>query len=243
MKTIERAIFPAFLTGSLFILFSINFLANPQIILASASLSRLQVSLPLVISNSGSVFGENIANTIIPPEVVKTSNQPPVFQFGTSMAKDQNHEPAPGSLTLVGEGSCMISSGFPQGIQKWCSLIERYAAKNSIENNLLAALILQESGGDPNAYSYSGAVGLMQVMPRDGMAATMVCDSGPCFSDRPSISELKDPEFNIAYGSQMLAELVRKYGTVREALRAYGPMDVGYSYADTVIQISEQYQY
>jgi hypothetical protein len=242
MKTIERAIFPAFLAGSLFILFSINFLANPQIILASASLSRLQVTLPLVISNSGSIFGVNTTNSIPNPEVVGVLNQPQGVPFNNSGINDQRQEPASGFLTSVWDGSCTISSGFPAGIQKWCNLIDQYAAKNNLEPNLIAALILQESGGDPKAYSYSGAVGLMQVMHRDGLAATMVCDSGPCFSDRPSMTELQDPEFNIAYGTQMLAGLLRKFGTIREALRAYGPMDVGYSYADTVIQISEQYR-
>jgi len=44
---------------------------------------------------------------------------------------------------------------------------------------LIAAVILQESGGDPSAYSSSGAVGLMQVMPRDGIAAEFMCVNGP----------------------------------------------------------------
>jgi hypothetical protein len=242
MKTIERAIFPAFLTGSLFIIFSINFLANPQIILASASLSRLQETLPLVISNKGSLFGENKTNAVPSPEVVNTSKQPEVAIFNGSFVKGQKQEVDLLGFNQFGNGSCRISSRFPQGIQKWCNLIEQNAVQNDIEVNLLAALILQESGGDAGAYSHSGAVGLMQVMPRDGLAAAMICDSGPCFKDRPSMAELQDPEFNIAYGSKLLAGFVRRYGSVREALRAYGPMDVGYGYADTVIQLSEQYR-
>ena len=52
-----------------------------------------------------------------------------------------------------------------------------------------------------------------------------------------STQQLLDPQFNISYGTRMLAELVKRYGNAREALRAYGPMDVGYSYADTVLAI------
>lgn len=97
--------------------------------------------------------------------------------------------------------------------------------------------MLQESAGKADAYSKSGAVGLMQVMPRDGKAATFMCINGPCFADRPSSQELFDPEFNIAYGTRMLADLIRRFGNVRDALKAYGPKDVGYYYADIVLNI------
>ena len=107
---------------------------------------------------------------------------------------------------------------------------------------LSAAVIWQESGGDPAAYSHSGAVGLMQVMPRDGIAAAFMCPNGPCFANRPAITELEDPEFNISYGVGMLAGLYQRYGDLRQALKAYGPMDVGYSYADTVLGLYQQYR-
>ncbi len=106
---------------------------------------------------------------------------------------------------------------------------------------MVAALILQESGGDPQAYSKSGAVGLMQVMPNDGLAASFTCQNGPCFSSRPATSELQDPEFNIAYGTKYLASLLSKYGNLRDALKSYGPMNVGYYYADIVLAIFQNY--
>jgi hypothetical protein len=82
----------------------------------------------------------------------------------------------------------------------------------------------------------------MQVMPRDGLAADFMCINGPCFASRPTIAELQDPEFNLAYGSRMLANLYAKHGTYREALFRYGPMDMGYRYADLVLNIWENYQ-
>lgn len=142
----------------------------------------------------------------------------------------------------AGERECSISSRFPDKVRRWCNLIERYAAENGLDPNLIAAVILQESGGNPEAYSKSGAVGLMQVMPRDGLAASFMCKNGPCFASRPSMEELFDPEFNIAYGTRMLAGLIRRTGDVREALRAYGPINVGYYYADIVLRIYETYR-
>jgi hypothetical protein len=136
---------------------------------------------------------------------------------------------------------CSVSQRFPASIRRWCGLITQYASKHGLPPDLLAALIWQESGGNPIAYSRSGAVGLMQVMPSDGLAASFQCVNGPCFSTRPSMDELKDPEFNVSYGTRMLAGLVGKTGNLREALKSYGPANVGYYYADKVLGIYQSY--
>jgi len=136
---------------------------------------------------------------------------------------------------------CTISTNYPESIFSWCGLIEASAAKYSLDPNLIAAVILQESGGNADAYSHSGAVGLMQIMPRDGIAEKFICMNGPCFANRPSMDELFDPEFNIDYGSKMLKNLFEKYGNWREALYKYGPMDIGYRYADIVLNIYNNY--
>lgn len=101
----------------------------------------------------------------------------------------------------------------------------------------MAAVILQESGGQSDILSASGAVGLMQIMPNDGVAASFECANGPCFAGRPSTAELTDPEFNINFGTKMLSGMISKYGSEREALVAYGPYNVGYYYADKVLTI------
>jgi len=136
---------------------------------------------------------------------------------------------------------CLVSNKFPPVILQWCGLITRYANKHGLPPDLVAALILQESGGNPLAFSNSGAVGLMQVMPRDGIAASFVCINGPCFENRPTTLELQDPEYNIAYGTKLLAGLYNRYGDMREALKNYGPKDVGYYYADIVFHLFNEY--
>ena len=137
---------------------------------------------------------------------------------------------------------CGVSDHYPDDVLQWCGLITKYARRADLHPDLVAALIWQESGGNPKAYSRSGAVGLMQVMPRDGIAADYVCKGSPCFDDRPSIRDLEDPEFNIQYGTQLLQGLVvEQAGDLREALKIYGPLNVGYTYADTVLAIFSQY--
>jgi soluble lytic murein transglycosylase-like protein len=137
---------------------------------------------------------------------------------------------------------CGVNLSYPQGILQWCEIITTFAVQAELPANLIAAVILQESGGDATAYSTSGAVGLMQVMPRDGIAASFECLYGPCFASRPTIEELQDPSFNVEYGTRMLAGLNARLGSLRDALKAYGPMDVDYSYADRVLAIYENYR-
>ena len=138
-------------------------------------------------------------------------------------------------------GECAVSTDFPESIRQWCEIITRNAGGYGLPADLVAALIWQESGGNTQAYSHSGAVGLMQVMPRDGIAATFTCANGPCFASRPPSDQLRDPEYNVAYGTRMLAELLERHGNLRDALKAYGPMDRGYAYADKVLALYRQY--
>lgn len=140
-------------------------------------------------------------------------------------------------------GQCAVSYLYPQSILRWCESITKYAGESGLPANLVAAVMLQESGGNPQAYSASGAVGLLQVMPRDGISASFSCQGGPCFASRPTITELFNPDYNLAYGTRLLAALLaRNNGDLRSALRSYGPMDVGYSYADKVMAIYGRYQ-
>jgi soluble lytic murein transglycosylase-like protein len=137
---------------------------------------------------------------------------------------------------------CQVSDQYPNKILRWCPIISQQASKNRLDPDLVAAVVFLESGGDELAYSHSGAVGLMQVMPSDGLAASFQCASGPCFHNRPTIQELEEPGFNIAYGARMLAGLVKRNGSLREALKAYGPMDAGYTYADKILSLYNRYK-
>ena len=182
---------------------------------------------------------------------VAAAKMPPIAQLAPTLTAAAESNPDAGrtdqddkqepEFPIISSG-CSLPASYPEKVLRWCEPIERYARETGLPANLIAAVMLQESGGNPDAYSHSGAVGLMQVMPRDGIAANFMCINGPCFASRPTIDELKDPDFNIAYGARMLANLYERNGSYREALFRYGPMDVGYRYADLVLTIWENYQ-
>lgn len=158
------------------------------------------------------------------------------------LAAEEEQSTQPAQAVNSQSENCGISTKYPDSVRQWCGWIEREASQHGLDPQLIAAVILQESGGSADAYSKSGAVGLMQVMPRDGIAAGFQCINGPCFASRPSMDELFEPEFNISYGTRMLSGLIGKYGNERDALKAYGPKDVGYYYADIVLNIYHSYR-
>lgn len=183
------------------------------------------------------------ATPVVEQETIEEAGNQEVAQEIAEQAETQPvTESEPDDEPEESQNKCKVSKKYPDKIRQWCDLITKFSKQNGLDPDLIAALIWQESGGNPVAYSKSGAVGLMQVMPRDGLAASFMCVNGPCFTNRPSIAELEDPAFNVKYGTGMMANLVAKYGDTREALRYYGPMDVGYYYADKVLGIYANYR-
>jgi hypothetical protein len=121
-------------------------------------------------------------------------------------------------------------------IRRWETPIVKYSNVFDFNPLLASAIMLGENPlGDPEAISNSGAVGLMQVMPRDGIAANLMCQNGPCFSDRPTTSQLKNPDFNIKTGLSILRGYYNYFKTIPDALMTYGPNDIGYEYADMIL--------
>jgi soluble lytic murein transglycosylase-like protein len=116
----------------------------------------------------------------------------------------------PTERETVGEPT--LSAYWPPSVARWEPLIVRYGRHYGIDPDLLAAVMTVESGGDPNAVSYAGAVGLMQVMPYDPAK----------FPQRPAAASLYDPDNNLAWGGRILAsELEWASGDLALALGAY----------------------
>lgn len=233
MTRVQLAVFPAIFLGIFAVLMITKAIANPQAVISAAQIQEL---------SGGGSLAETGSGGADPVQPLAEVFQPPTRRGLITPAIAENGIPVVEPVFLnvpepINAAGCSIHSGYGDNILQWCSLIEKYAFENNLDPELIAALITQESNGDANAYSHSGAVGLMQVMPRDGLAENFMCPAGPCFADRPTITELNDPEFNISYGTKMLASLIQKYGDVREALKSYGPMNVDYYYADIVLGI------
>jgi len=100
-------------------------------------------------------------------------------------------------------------------INSYDSIIESAALENNIDPNLVKAVIMQESGGNPEAVSPKGAKGLMQLM--DGTAQML------------GVTDPFDIAQNIYGGTKYLAKLITKFnGDIQKALAAYnaGPGNV-----------------
>ncbi|MDR3574194.1 MAG: transglycosylase SLT domain-containing protein [Anaerolineaceae bacterium] len=213
MSRVQTAIFPAILLGCTLIVF-LSAASPDNVRLVSNNIQQLPASAkPVQAASNGSNFFQQIMAKVIPDQSASNTST-----------------------------SCDLSNSYPAAIHQWCGPITKYAHQYNLDPNLIAAVIEIESGGNSQAYSPDGAVGLMQIMPRDGLAAGFMCGSTSCFASRPSSSELLNPDANIAYGARMLAGLVQRNGNVRDALYRYGPINEGYSYADRVLQIYQSHR-
>jgi soluble lytic murein transglycosylase-like protein len=218
MNGAQKAIFPGILAGVFLLVILTNLIAAPNAVLASTEVAP-GADMAAPVEPAVDEYGNALP-------VIYTAEEVPAEQ---PVERDEDRD----------DSDCSVSASFPDSVRQWCGLISQYANEHGLDPDLVAAVIVQESGGNPDAYSHSGAVGLMQVMPRDGLAAGFMCINGPCFGSRPSMSELYDAEFNVSYGTRMLSGLVAKRGSVRDGLMAYGPANVGYYYADKVLAIYE----
>ena len=94
-------------------------------------------------------------------------------------------------------------------ISRYDKYFMMYAPLARVDWRLMAAQCYQESCFDPNARSWAGACGLMQIMPRTADHLGL------------SRSELFNPEANIAASARYLQELGRHYEDVPVSERVY----------------------
>jgi soluble lytic murein transglycosylase-like protein len=90
----------------------------------------------------------------------------------------------------------------------YAAIIEEHATVYAVDPALVVSIIMVESKGDPNAYSSSGAMGLMQLM-------TATCEDY-------GIADPYDPNENIRGGVALLANHLNRYrGDLKRVLAAY----------------------
>lgn len=100
-------------------------------------------------------------------------------------------------------------------------IIWRHAQDKALATELVTAMIVAESGGDPAAVSRKNAKGLMQITPiaeREVLAKTGIAKG-----------DLADPDYNILIGTTYLRMLLDRFdGDAHLALAAYhlGPTKV-----------------
>src|SRR5881392_2911855 len=86
-------------------------------------------------------------------------------------------------------------------------IINAEAQRSQVDPDLLRSMMKQESAGNPTAVSKVGASGLMQLMPATAKEL--------------GVSNIFDPQQNIAGGAKYVRQLIDKYGNVDHAVMAY----------------------
>jgi soluble lytic murein transglycosylase-like protein len=146
------------------------------------------------------------------------------------------------SRTPLTDTETEFTGTLPPELERWRDLILQAAEATGVPAERIAAQIMQESGGDPDAVSTNPQMGttdrgLMQVSSAvfDGLKANY-----PEIFGKRSHSEIStDPELAIMAGAYHMKDLYEKYGDWDVALRAYvsgetginvnNPQDASYS--------------
>jgi soluble lytic murein transglycosylase-like protein len=132
-----------------------------------------------------------------------TANFAATLQSATTPTAAATATPTATLASTTSTGASALPAGTPYGAE-----ITAAAQRNGLDPALLAGLIKQESGFNPNAGSPAGAQGLCQLMP--GTAAGL------------GVTDLHDPVQSIEGGAKYLAQQLKTFnGDVARALAAY----------------------
>lgn len=107
-------------------------------------------------------------------------------------------------------------------------MIDDIAVRSGVDPNIVKAIIVEESGGNPNAIGDGGeSIGLMQIQPKHHQKRM----------EELGIVSLFDPQENVIVGCNILAELYDKYGNYEDALSVYnsGNTKDGKAYAERIL--------
>jgi soluble lytic murein transglycosylase-like protein len=157
------------------------------------ALHALPLLIPVASLAAGQVAGGNVFAFTDSQGIVHYSNVPADTRFALVLAAPPE-----------GQGRSQVAS--LRRSAAYSHIIDGAALANRLEPALVAAVILAESGGDPQAVSKRGARGLMQLMPATAR--------------QYGVSNVFDPEQNIRAGTRYLHDLAERYQNDLELMLA-----------------------
>ena len=107
-------------------------------------------------------------------------------------------------------------------------MIDDIAVRSGVDPNIVKAIIMEESGGNPSAIGDNGeSIGLMQIQPKHHKKRM----------EELGIVSLFDPQENVILGCSILSDLYDKYGNYEDALSVYnsGNTEDGKAYAERIL--------
>lgn len=130
------------------------------------------------------------------------------MKLGHASTPDHPSEP-------IRSASLGPSSAKTGGSGAYREVIQQAAARHGVDPALVRAVVSTESGGNPQATSPAGAMGLMQLMPATARSL--------------GVGNAYDPKENIEGGTKYLATLTQRFG-LEKGLAAYnaGPGTVSH---------------
>lgn len=161
-----------------------------------------------------SMFDEKVANKVAQNGSIGISGM-----IQRSIEKKYDQQNPSGTLEIIKQPDIRKADGVespalstavrgPGKVSRFNHIIDKVAGDVKIDPDLIKAVIMKESSGDPGAVSGKGAKGLMQLM--DGTAREM------------NVGDSMDPEQNIRGGAKYLKKMLTRFsGELPLALAAY----------------------
>ncbi len=115
-----------------------------------------------------------------------------------------------------GAGGLITWLDFAPEVKRLSPMLRDAAKQEGVDIELLKAVIAVESGFNDRAVSPRGAIGLMQITPETADRYATKAEA-----QRPAAERLLDPRTNVLTGARMLADLLRRFGSIDVALAAW----------------------
>lgn len=99
--------------------------------------------------------------------------------------------------------------------RQYADIVEVYCKEYNLSENFIFAVIKCESDFEKDAVSYTGAVGLMQIMPDTFEWINMK------LGDSLTFDQATDPQVSVRFGCYLYSYLLEKFGSEELAIAAY----------------------